>query len=122
MSAHTAGPLVVEKDPVNDGFWVIQDGLAVEDWEPLAICSADPALSKLPRSAVLANARLYAAAPDMLKALLLNFEHRDNSGQKFLCNCPRLSGMFGDASEADYIEHATACADGRAAIEKARGR
>lgn len=67
-------------------------------------------------------AHLIAAAPEMLEALKLNFEHSDLEGRVFYCNCPRYERLSIDCRNDDSKKHSTACAEARAAIAKAEGK
>lgn len=70
MAAHTPGPWVVQREWAEDG-----DGSEVESYEVLS-ATGEPIFDQ---PATLADVRLAAAAPDLLKALetLLVLRNRD---------------------------------------------
>jgi hypothetical protein len=66
-----------------------------------------------------ANALLHAASPELLYAALLNWEHTDDNGVKFYCNCPAFKRLSDDCRQD--VVHTTACLEMQAAIAKAKG-
>ena len=67
-----------------------------------------------------ANATLIVAAPELLEALILNWEHTDDAGRTFYCNCPRFKRLSDDSRDDPDKLHATGCREARAAIAKAK--
>ena len=67
MSAHTEGPWIVEKSRVGDDFCIYTEAKDPEDGEPLYGIGQIWNLSGSPQNE--ANARLIAAAPELLAAL-----------------------------------------------------
>lgn len=61
-----------------------------------------------------ADARLIAAAPELLAAL--HSTNCDTDAEGYFCNCPLADGTRPDS------DHATSCVDARHAIAKAEGR
>lgn len=69
-----------------------------------------------------ANARLIAEAPAMAEALRLNWEHTDDAGKVFYCNCVRYASIFEDSNQDDDEKHSTACAEARAVLTRIEGK
>lgn len=69
MSKHTPGPWAYE-DPMGRevGYWIVQRGLETYDWSCIAVVTADKDTAGRPITYVeqQANARLIAAAPELL--------------------------------------------------------
>lgn len=69
MRSFTAGPFVVE-DPMGDDHpWIVEAGKASHEWRCLAMVTADD--EEIGHEEGMANAQLFAAAPDMHAALIL---------------------------------------------------
>jgi len=69
MSAqHTPGPWAVE-EPMDHELWIVEDGKEAYEWRVIAGCPWPDEPRDIPRKQVEANARLIAAAPDLLAAL-----------------------------------------------------
>lgn len=78
---HTPGPWVVET-PMPDEYAIVQAGLETYEWQFIATVSVGiPAEGLMPRQEAKANARLIAAAPDLLAALrdLVAFTERQTA-------------------------------------------
>lgn len=90
-SKHTPGPWAVE-DPMGRevGLWIVQQGLETYDWACIAMVTADndTAGRKITYTEQQANARLIAAAPDLLEALALLLE-REEAGD--VCELDRAT-------------------------------
>lgn len=89
MSAHTPGPWLVLRDPEVGGPLVATEDVAIAD-----VMEMEGGMSE-------ANARLIAAAPDLLAA---------------------LKAMFADACDCGPDVHCRACELGLRAIAKAEGQ
>lgn len=66
---HTPGPFTIETPMGDDDPWIVEAGKQSHEWHCLAIIPAGDEEDELPRPVALANARLFAAAPDMLALL-----------------------------------------------------
>lgn len=83
MSKHTPGPWAVENPMGEDiGLWIVQDGLEARQWSCLAIVTDDEDGTArdeggrfIGRNEQRANARLIAAAPDLLAQLKIAYAH-----------------------------------------------
>jgi hypothetical protein len=70
MSKHTAGPWTVET-PMDEELSIVQAGLEAYEWQFIATCPiGTPADGSFSRQQAKANARLIAAAPCLLTALV----------------------------------------------------
>jgi len=76
-TAHTPGPWIVE-DPLGpEALWIVEAGKQTYEWRCIAmVCQDDPTndedrdpVAPITEAEQIANARLIAAAPDLLKAL-----------------------------------------------------
>lgn len=83
--AHTPGPWEIQ-DPMGEDLWIVQAGLEAFEWTRIASVATDDSEDAMDRGASrpiskrerAANARLIAAAPDLLaalKAMVLNDQH-----------------------------------------------
>jgi hypothetical protein len=84
---HTPGPFEVQ-DPMGsaDGLWVVQAGLVASEWSCIAIVCRDEDRSGahfITKAEQAANARLFAAAPDLLEALKVAFDYFPTEGAHF---------------------------------------
>ena len=104
MTGHTPGPWMLLEDRLRSGDYLIGAS-------PADAFARVPSANENSR----ANARLIAAAPDLLAALrILNHMGGDERGG--YCICPRSDGS------APNEKHSTGCAMARAAISKAEGK
>lgn len=109
MSLKTAGPwawLTTSPD-------VIQIVTTNKDDEPNGRIAVIERVAWCNDGEEIANARLIAAAPDLLEALRYTNQDTDNEG--CFCNCPLADGTRPDN------HHATSYVVARAAIAKAQG-
>jgi hypothetical protein len=79
LRGHTPGNWEVQ-DPMGDdvGLWVVQQGLEAYQWSCIAIVPRDEDRSGshfITKREQYANARLIAAAPDLLEALVKMLDH-----------------------------------------------
>lgn len=65
----TPGPFEIES-PMDDELWIVEDGKEAYEWRVIASLPLPSEKGDIPRKQVQANAALFKAAPDMLKALL----------------------------------------------------
>jgi hypothetical protein len=113
MSAqHTPGPWAVETPMGESAPWIVQDGKQAYEWEPIATlgdCTEDdlPKRSKAQKT-IEANARLIAAAPELLEAL------------EDLLRIAALWEILDRGKNID-LDSSDAARAARAAIAKARG-
>jgi hypothetical protein len=105
----TAGPWLREIGTCE--VWYVQ----TQSGTPIAIVER----GELDGEEHLANTKLLAAAPDMAEALRANWEHTDDAGRKFYCNCPAYGTLTDDCRGDRDERHSTACNMARAALEKA---
>lgn len=69
MSAqHTPGPWVVEA-PMDDELWIVEAGKHAYEWRTIAGCPLPSERGDISPAQVRANARLIAAAPELLAIL-----------------------------------------------------
>lgn len=69
-AAHTPGPWAVEDPMGPNEYAIVQDGLQPYEWQFIAVVEVGiPSEGLMPRQEARANARLIAAAPEMLVAL-----------------------------------------------------
>lgn len=66
--AHTPGPFDVES-PMDDELWIVEAGKESYEWRVIASLPFPDERGDIPRSQVIANARLFAASDSMLNAL-----------------------------------------------------
>lgn len=69
MSKHTPGPYSVES-PMDDCLWIVEAGKQPYEWRVIATLPFPDERGDIPRTQVIANARLFAASDVMLKALV----------------------------------------------------
>ena len=62
-----------------------------------------------------------SAVGELVAALRMNWEHTDDSGRVFYCNCPRFSVLSDDCRRDKDKDHATSCQAGRAALSRVGG-
>jgi len=62
------------------------------------------------------HAALVARVAELEAVLRLSWEHTDDKGKLFLCNCPRMPKLFADASVDPHSWHSTACVEARVAL------
>lgn len=68
-SAHTPGPWCVEDPMGPESLWIVQEDKETYEWFPIAVCNMpDEEDHNFTGSEVVANARLIAAAPELLEA------------------------------------------------------
>jgi hypothetical protein len=56
----------------------------------------------------------------LVEALRANWEHTDDAGRKFFCNCPAFGALADDCRGDRDERHSTACNMAREALKKAR--
>ncbi len=88
--------------------------------EPVDDCGCQ--LERTPSGLHMCSCPLHEAAPDLLYALRLNWEHTDDNGLVFYCNCPRYDRLSHDCRKDPDHLHSTSCQVGRAALAKATGK
>lgn len=109
MTTHTPGPFEVQ-DPMGSdvGLWIVQAGLEAFEWSCIAIVTRDDDRSGkhfITKREQESNARLFAAAPDLLAALTVLADD--------------ISERFDMESASTNPGLKAAVADARAAIAKA---
>jgi hypothetical protein len=65
---HTPGPWTIE-DPMEGEWWIVQANLPAYEWRTIASIPQGDLEEGFPQEVVEANARLLAAAPELLVAL-----------------------------------------------------
>ena len=65
---HTSGPWEVEQ-PMDHELWIVEAGKEAYEWRVIAGCPFPDEKGDISRQQVEANARLIAAAPELLEAL-----------------------------------------------------